>query len=222
MENHNQKNLQPSVLLASDEFKKNSEHIIRRLNIPYNCETANDLRQEMAIAVMESLNTYNPDKIGKNFWGHANLWMNSRAKKFLQTYGTLVRLPINRQGGAHWEKMGYEAETITVTYFENWEYSDSDKRLSDNEIQARGIYSSITLKELYNAICSELTENEKYVILVKLGWTCTKNRKSDFKSISDDLGIKTATARTLYAKAKQKLISYFSLDAAVTCGERTF
>jgi RNA polymerase sigma factor (sigma-70 family) len=225
MNQPDQQNLQPSFLLSSDEFKRNSEHIIKWLKIPRNCETANDLRQEMAIAVMESLKTYNPDKIGKNFWGHANLWMSSRARTFILKHGATVRVPVNRRGGKHWEKMGYSVETVNILYFDEWCCPDSDSRVSDNFRNVFEIYDLIRTKELSDAIETELSEKEGYIIMVRLGWKCTKNRKNDFKSISEDLGIKTSTARLLYKKAKEKLVKSFSSKVSscegASCAGRT-
>lgn len=221
MNKPNHQNLQPAVLLASDEFKRNSEHIISWLKVPRNCETANDLRQEMAIAVMESLKTYNPEKIGKNFWGHANLWMSSRARTFILNHSSVVRIPVNRQGGKHWEKMGYEAEAVDVSYFEEWQFEDSDRRVSDKYTGMYEIYDLIQTNDLYQAIKKDLTKNERYVMMVRLGWKCTKNKKNDFKSISEDLGIKISKARTLFNSAKEKLVKRFSSCAEVTCAEHT-
>lgn len=213
-----QNGLQPAELLSSDEFRKNSEHIIRCLKVPYNCDTANDLRQEMAIAVIESIRTYKPDRIGKNFWGHANLRMRSRAETFLKKYGSIVRLPINRQGGSHWEKMGYAKETVSVSYFDGWESPDSDPRISDCGMYAASVYDRISFGELYSAVHSDLSDGERYVMMVKLGWVSSGSEKTDFKSVSEDLGVTPSAARKMFISARDKLFRRFSFCAGASCG----
>lgn len=203
MLNNNTKCLNPVELLTSTEFKKNSEYIIYKMHIPLNSEDANDLRQEMAIAVLESIKTYNPDKIGKNFWAHANIRMNSRANTFIKKYASIVKIPINRQGGKHWEEMGYKPAEVTVCRItqENVGYALMDKK---------NIYEKIELNELRNAIDVLLNENEKYIILARLGLVSGKNNKNDFKTLANDIGQSISKTRDLFNNAKEILLKHFN------------
>lgn len=203
MLNNNANCLNPVELLASPEFKKNSEYIIYRMCIPLNSDDANDLRQEMAIAVLESIKTYNPDKIGQNFWAHANLRMNSRANTFVKKYTSIVKIPINRQGGKHWEEMGYKPAEVTVSRIsqENAGYLVPDKR---------DAYEKIELNELKNAMDTLLNNNEKYVMLARLGWITGKSNKNDFQSLSNDIGLSITKTRDVFKKAKDILSKHFA------------
>ncbi|MBR4624998.1 MAG: hypothetical protein IKO56_05625 [Alphaproteobacteria bacterium] len=176
--------------------------------IPLNSEDANDLRQEMAIAVLESIKTYNPDKIGKNFWAHANLRMNSRANTFVKKYASIVKIPINRQGGKHWEEMGYKPAEVTVCRIsqENAGYLVPDKM---------NTYEKIELNDLKNAMDILLNENEKYVMLVRLGWVTGKSNKNDFQSISNDIGLSMSKTRDVFKKAKDILSKHFALPTRI-------
>lgn len=203
MSSNNTKSLNPIELLASTEFKKNSETIIYKMCIPLNSEDANDLRQEMAMAVLESIKTYDPEKIGKNFWAYANLWMRSRAATFMKKYTSIVKIPLNRQGGKHWVEMGYEPAEVTVCRIsqENAGYMVPDRK---------NVYEKIELNELKNAMDTLLNENEKYLMLARLGWITGKNNKNDFQSLANDIGLSMSKTRDMFRKAKDVLVEHFN------------
>lgn len=203
MSSNNTKSLNPIELLASTEFKKNSETIIYKMCIPLNSEDANDLRQEMAIAVLESIKTYDPEKIGKNFWGHAYLWMRSRATTFVKKYASIVKIPVNRQGGKHWVEMGYEPAEVTVCRIsqENAGHLVPDKG---------DIYEKIELNDLKNAMDTLLNENEKYLMSARLGWITGKSSKNDFQSLANDIGSSMSKTRDMFRKAKDVLVEHFN------------
>lgn len=203
MLSNNTKSLNPIELLASPEFKKNSETIIYKMCIPLNSEDANDLRQEMAIAVLESIKTYNQEKIGKNFWAHANLWMRSRATTFVKKYASIVKIPVNRQGGKHWIEMGYEPAEVTVCRInqENSGYMVPDRK---------NVYEKIELNDLKNAMDTLLNEQEKYLMLARLGWITGKSSKNDFQSLANDIGLSISKTRDMFKKAKNVLVEHFN------------
>lgn len=185
-------------LLGSQEFRDNREAILFRLG-KLQSDFADDLRQEMAIAVIEAIKTYRPERMArrKNFWAHAYLRMMARAKDYAFKYSCILKIPKNRNGSACWRKRGYEPASVEVV---NIEYKDG------NTIPIPYYDERIYLFDVTRTIEQTLDEREGFVMRVKLGLTTAGNGECDYKSVADSLGTDVKGVVRLFNRSKRKLI----------------
>lgn len=191
-------------LLKSQEFRDNREAILFRLG-KQQSDFADDLRQEMAIAVIEATRTYKPEKMTKhkNFWAHASLRMMARAKDYAFKYSCILKIPKNRNGAKCWVLKGYEparVETVNIEY-------------NDGTITPIPVYDDcLYYFDVNQTLDCTLDESEKFIMRVKLGLDTTPSGGYDYKSIAEFLGTDVTTVVRMFNRSKRKLMRFMKKE----------
>ena len=187
-------NLDPDELLASKNFKDIVNVIIFRLG-KFDDEIKNDIRQACALAVLKSIEKYDPSK-KNNFWLYAMRLMTEYARNELNLHKNIIHIPYNRinSGFKNYENVNYDYEPLT---FENG---------SDIPIYVAESDKCIML-DLQNTIES-LGDPASDVVKMRVGLKETKNGKNDFASIGDDINMPMHKVRNLFLDSKKKLAKY--------------
>lgn len=189
--------LNASALLQSEKFKKVSEYILYRLGINQWDDVANDIRQEMAIEVIDAIRTYDSEKINGNFWAYAYQKMNYKAVLFVGG-NTVVKIPRNRRGEEHWVKLGYDKVETAYTEINNYsEFSFLENHITSIERLCENM-------DLKNMI-SKLSKKEKYIVEVKLGLRVPVGNGTTYESIAMDMDLKKVKVNTIFLNAVEKL-----------------
>lgn len=186
--------LNPEELLVSKNFNDIVNVIIYRLG-DFSDEIKKDIRQACALAVLKSIEKYDPDKNDK-FWVFALDRMKEYAKNELNLHKNIVHIPYNRINSAFkkYENVVYTYSPIT---FENG--SDLPLCVLESDI--------CTMMDLQNAINS-LENEERDIVRLRMGLEKTINGKNDFTSIGETIGLPMHTARNIYLKSAKKLMEY--------------
>ena len=186
--------LNPEELLVSKNFNDIVNVIIYRLG-DFSDEIKKDIRQACALAVLKSVEKYDPSKNDK-FWVFALDRMKEYAKNELNLHKNIVHIPYNRINSAFkkYENVVYTYSPIT---FENG--SDLPLCVLDSDI--------CTMMDLQNAINS-LENEERDIVRLRMGLEKTINGKNDFTSIGETIGLPMHTARNIYIKSAKKLMEY--------------
>lgn len=187
-------NLDPDELLASKNFKDIVKVIIFRLG-KFDDEIKNDIRQACTLAVLKSIEKYDPSK-KNNFWLYAMKLMTEYARNELNLHKNIIHIPYNRinSGFKNYENVNYNYEPLT---FENG--SDIPIYVAESD--------KCIMMDLQNAIES-LGDPASDVVKMRVGLKETKNGKNDFASIGDDINMPMHKVRSLFLDSKKKLAKY--------------
>lgn len=129
--------------IRSPNFEKYVHSIARMLFINDNSDMFNDILQECAIAVIESFNTFDPQKCGgfSFFWGHAYKRMYEYAKKEMNKQINVVHIPIHRTNAAFGnEKRKYAYEQVKHTYVRGLMYDRVSDHQTDQDNLDENVY----------------------------------------------------------------------------------
>lgn len=135
--------------IRSPNFEKYVHSIARMLSINDNSEIFSDIMQECAIAVIESFNTFDPQKCGgfSFFWGHAFKRMYEYAKKEMNKQINVVHIPIHRTNAAFGnEKRKYAYEQVKHTYVRGLMF----ERISDNPFDQDNMDDGVYPRNIQN------------------------------------------------------------------------
>ena len=186
--------LDPVKLLSSKNFNNIVNVIIYRFgNI--RPEVKDDIRQACALAVLRSIEKYDPSKNDK-FWVYAMPLMCEYAKNELNLHKNIIHIPYNRTNSGF---KGYENVTYTytgITYDNGSEipfYSNESDKMS--------------ILDLTNAIDS-LGVPTSDIVKMRIGLKETINGKNDFTSIGLSVDMPMHKVRNLFIASKDKLAKY--------------
>jgi DNA-directed RNA polymerase specialized sigma subunit len=187
-------NLNPDELLISKNFNDIVNVIIYRLG-NFDEDIKNDIRQACALAVLKSVEKYDPEKNNK-FWVYALKLMKEYARNELNLHKNIIHIPYNRINSAfkNYDNVAYSYSPLT---FEN----GSDLPICVLESD------TCTMMDLQNAIDS-LESKEQDIVKMRIGLKKTNNGKNDFTSIGDTVGMPMHRARNIYIESAKKLMEY--------------
>jgi len=185
------KELNPDELLCSKNFNSIVNVIIYRLG-SFDDDIKADIRQACALAVLKSIEKYDPEKNDK-FWVYAMQRMVEFAKNELNLHKNIIHIPYNRinSGFKNYENVSFAYSKLT---FDNG--CNLPLFVPDSD--------SCAMIDLYNAINS-LEENEQAVVKMRIGITSTINGKNDFASIGKTLNMPMHKARNIFISSQKKL-----------------
>lgn len=189
-----QNHLDPDELLSSKNFKDIVNVIIFRLG-NFDAEIKNDIRQACALAVLKSIEKYDPEK-KDNFWLYAMRRMTEYARNELNLHKNIIHIPYNRinSGFKKYENVNYAYDPLT---FEN----GSDLPISVLESD------KCTMMDLQNAIDS-LGDPARDIVKMRVGLKETMNGKNDFTSIGNDVDLPMHKARNIFIESQKKLAEF--------------
>lgn len=188
------KKLNPEELLVSKNFNDIVNVIIYRLG-NFDDEIKKDIRQACALAVLKSVEKYDPEKNNK-FWVYALKLMKEYARNELNLHKNIIHIPYNRINSAFrkYENVTYNYSPLT---FDN-----------GCEVPLCIFESDIcTTMDLQNAIDS-LESGERDIVKMRMGLEKTNNGKNDFTSIGETVGMPMHRARNIYIESAKKLMEY--------------
>lgn len=191
-------NINIDALLSSKEFTNIVNQLANKFGVAYNSELKDDVRQVCAMKAWEALATYDPAKVGNNFWGYAYPRMYEYAKREVYEQRNTVHIPMNRTsewGASDYEKTSHSYEALT------WE--DGHDRFageSNNAIIAMDLQAAL----------NSLDETSRYIVEVYTEMKSSKTGKHDFASIAEKLKLPTHVVRRKFAQAKETLATYLA------------
>jgi len=189
----NQK-LNPDELLISKNFNDIVNVIIYRLG-NFDEDIKNDIRQACAMAVLKSIEKYDPEK-NNQFWVYALKLMKEYARNELNLHKNIIHIPYNRINSAfkNYENVTYNYSPLT---FDNG--SDLPLCVLESDM--------CTIMDLQNAINS-LEDNEQEIVKMRIGLEKTDNGKNDFTSIGETVRMPMHKVRNIYIESTKKLMEY--------------
>ena len=181
-------------LLSSKEFTNIVNQLASEFRVLYTEELKNDLRQVCSIAAWEALQKYNAEKCGGNFWGYAYLRMREMAKREVFEQRNIVHIPMNHiADNAKYDGVAHTYEGLT------WEDGhDKCGEVAHSEAINIDIEKALEL----------LNEEDRYIFEVHSELKAGKTEKSDFGSLSLELGIPAHVVRRRFIAAQKTLADF--------------
>ena len=188
------------VLLSSKEFTNQVNQIANLFNVGYNEDIKDDVRQACAIAAWVALQKYDAVKTNGNFWGYAYLRMREYAKREVYKQRNVVHIPMNRttEWAGCYAKKGVEDSVVVHTY-ESLTWDDGHDKMFDtvsNDIA--------TAMDIETALAT-LDEETRYIFEVHAELKEGYSGKSDYTTLSKELGIPTYVVRQRFNAARTAL-----------------
>ena len=201
MENMEKLNIES--LLSSTEFTNQVNQIANSFGVSYSNDIKNDVRQACAIAVWESLEKYDEDKVGKNFWGYAYLRMREYAKREVYNQKNLVHIPMNKTSEwTGWRaNRGLENNEVTHSY-EGLTWEDGHNKPFE------AATNDVDLALDTESALKMLDDETRYIVEVHSEIREGRSGKSDFGTLSEELGIPVCAVRKRFNAAKEQLAAY--------------
>lgn len=189
------KNLDPEQLLKSKNFKDIVNVIIYQLG-KFDDDIKSDIKQACALAVIKSIEKYNPEK-KNNFWLYAMRLMTEYARNELNLHKNTIHIPYNRinSGFKKYENVSYAYESLT---FDNG---------ADFPLYASERADNMVMIDIKNAIES-LGDPASDIVKMRVGLKKTINGKNDFTSIGDSINMPMHKARNIFLDSQKKLAKY--------------
>lgn len=186
--------LDPIKLLSSKNFNNIVNVIIYRLG-NFNEDIKSDIRQACALAVLKSIENYDPKKNNK-FWVYALTLMKEYAKNELNLHKNIVHIPYNHinKGFKKYENISYDYESLEIGNNGNIPHpiKESDRNM---------------MIDLQNAIDS-LGSPTSDIVKMRIGLKETINGKNDFTSIGQTVNMPMHKVRNIYIESKKDLEEY--------------
>lgn len=194
MEKTETRTLNIEELLSSKEFTNIVNQIASEFRVLYTEELKNDVRQVCSIAAWEALQKYNAEKCGGNFWGYAYLRMREMAKREVFEQRNIVHIPMNHiADNAKYDGISHTYEGLT------WEDGhDKCGEIAHSEAINIDIEKALEL----------LNEEDRYIFEVHAELKPGKTEKSDFGSLSLELGIPAHAVRRRFIAAQKTLADF--------------
>lgn len=181
-------------LLSSKEFTNIVNQLASEFRVLYTEELKNDIRQVCSIAAWEALQKFNAEKCGGNFWGYAYLRMREMAKREVFEQRNIVHIPMNHITDSE------KYDGIVHTY-EGLTWEDGHDKCGE-------VAHSEALKLDIEKALELLNEEDRYIFEVHSELKTGKTEKSDFGSLSLELGIPAHVVRRRFIAAQKTLADF--------------